>query len=213
MQIEEITNMPGPAVSDALLARITLAGDQNAFAILVLRYHTVMFNFIYRFLGDQRQACDVLQEVFLRFYHALPVGAMIDTSFKLCLLQMAYNCCIDELRRKRGRAYHFSQLYGTQGIDAGLYVYAMSDLSPLSSALLQRPDLQHVLQEAIMTLPPKRRALVILRYVSRLSFAEIGRVLEMPVSVAQTCLAQTKIDLRQHLWDRQKLIAISSEKM
>jgi RNA polymerase sigma factor (sigma-70 family) len=213
MQIEGRPGMLGPVVSDALLARITLAGDQKAFAILVLRYHTTMFNFIYRFLGDQRQACDVLQEVFLRFYHALPVGTMIDTSFKLFLLQMAYNCCIDELRRRRGRAYHLSQLYGGQGIDAGQYIWALCDLSPLSPALLERPDLQQVLQETIMALPPKRRAVVILRYVSRLSFAEIGRVLEMPASAAQTCFAQTKIELRQHLRERQALIAISSEKM
>jgi RNA polymerase sigma factor (sigma-70 family) len=213
MQIEGCSGLPGPVVSDALLARITLAGDQKAFAILVLRYQTTLFNFMYHFLGDQRQAYDVLQEVFLRFYHALPVGTMIATSFKLCLLQMAYNCCIDELRRRRGRVYHLSQVYGARGIGIDQYIYAMSDVSPLSSALLERSDLQQVLQEAIMALSPKPRAVAILRYVSRLSFPEIGRVLEMPAAAVQTCFAQTKIELRQHLREQPALVTISSEKM
>jgi DNA-directed RNA polymerase specialized sigma24 family protein len=64
-----------------------------------------------------------------------------------------------------------------------------------------------------MALAPKPRAVAILRYVSRLSFPEIGRVLEMPASAARTCFAQTKIVLRQHLREQQALITISSEKM
>jgi RNA polymerase sigma-70 factor (ECF subfamily) len=213
MQIEEPSGMLGPVVSDALLARITLAGDQKAFATLVLRYHTTIFQFVYRFLGNHRQACDVLlPEVCLRFYHALPARTT-DTSFKLCLLQMAYNCCIDELRQRGGRTYRFSQFYGAQWIGEAQFMGAVSDLSPLSAARLDRPDLQQILQQALTSLPPEQRAVVILRYVSRLSFAEIGRVLEMPALVAQTCFALAKIELRQYLRERQALIAISSEKM
>src|SRR6266567_4491189 len=212
MQIEEPSGMLGPGVSDALLVRITLAGDQKTFAALVLRYHTTIFQFIYRFLGDHRQACDVLQEIFLRFYHALPARTT-DASFKLCLLQMAYNCCIDELRQRGGRTYRFSQFYGAQWIGGAKFMGGVSDLSPLSAARLDRPDLQQILQQALTSLPPGQRAVVILRYVSRLSFAEIGRVLEMPALVAQTCFALAKIELRQYLRERQALIAISSEKM
>ena len=212
MQIEEPSGMLGPVVSDALLARITLAGDQKAFATLVLRYQTTIFQFIYRFLGDHQQACDVLQEIFLRFYHALPARTT-DTSFKLCLLQMAYNCCIDELRQRGGRTYRLSQFYGAQWIGETQFMGAVSDLSPLSAARLDRPDLQQILQQALISLSPEQRAVVILRYVSRLSFAEIGRVLEMPALVAQTCFTLAKIELRQYLRERQALIAISSEKM
>ncbi len=79
---------------------------------LVRRYSTPLFNFIYRFLGDYDQACDVLQQVFLQFYLSLP-SLRIGDPFKAWLFQVARNRCLDELRRKRairfseeGRAWH-----------------------------------------------------------------------------------------------------------
>src|SRR5450755_4717767 len=96
-------------LSDALLAQQALAGDQHAFEIMVRRYSTPLFNFICHLLGDYDQACDVLQQVFMRFFTSLPklgTGA----PFKPWLFQVARNCCVDELRRRRRYAIQFSQL-------------------------------------------------------------------------------------------------------
>ena len=205
--------MVEPLVSDTLLARITLAGDQKAFTTLVLRHHAAMFHFTYYFLGNQQQACDVLQETFLRFYHALPAETAKEASFKLSLFQMAYNCCIDELRRRSGISYPLTQLYGKQDIGEDQCVYPEGNVAPSLASLAGSPDLQSVLQRSIMRLPPRQRAVAILRYVSRLSFAEIGRVLQMSERAAQTCFTQSKRELSRYLQERQALIAVSLEKM
>src|SRR5258708_35442148 len=109
MYIQEHTQTVLPGMSDAVLAQLVLAGDQDAFEILVRRYNTPLFNFICRFLGDYDLACDVLQQVFLRFYTSLPkLGT--GEPFKSWLFQVARNCCVDELRRRHRYAIRFSQL-------------------------------------------------------------------------------------------------------
>src|SRR6266851_10311740 len=107
MQIQDTKHMQSIDMTDGLLARQTLAGDQYAFESLVHRYSTPLFNFIYRFLGDYDQACDILQHVFIQLHSSLPT-LRTDKPLKAWLFQVARNRCLDELRRKH--AIHFSEL-------------------------------------------------------------------------------------------------------
>jgi RNA polymerase sigma-70 factor (ECF subfamily) len=185
--------------TDAVLTQLVLSGDQEAFELLVRRYSTPLFNFICRFLGDYDLACDVSQQVFIRFYTSLPkLGA--GQPFKPWLLHVARNCCIDELRRRRRYAIQFSQVEKSEGELAGLY--DIPDLGPLPEEVAERHDLQALLQEAIETLPPKFRSVVILRYSSQMSFVEIGQVLSMPESTAKTYFHRAKVLLRKTILTR-----------
>lgn len=185
-----------PDMTDATLAQLVLGGDQDAFEMLVRRYNTPLFNFICRFLGDYDLACDVLQQVFLRFYTSLPrLGT--GEPFKSWLFQVARNCCVDELRRRHRCAIHFSQLEveGSDGEVSG--ISDIPDPGPLPEELMERRDLQLLLQQSIQSLPPKFRAVVILRYSSQLSFAEIGKTLSMPEATAKTYFHRAKVLLRK----------------
>jgi RNA polymerase sigma factor (sigma-70 family) len=185
-------------LSDALLAQQALAGDQQAFEIMVRRYSTPLFNFICRFLGDYDQACDVLQQVFMRFYTTLPrLGT--GEPFKPWLFQVARNCCVDELRRRRRYAIQFSQLETENSEGELSFLNEIPDTSPLPEDLAERHDLQQVLNRAIQSLPPKFRAVVLLRYTSQLSFSEIGRTLNMPEATAKTYFHRAKVLLRKIL--------------
>lgn len=186
------------ALSDALLAQQSLAGDQQAFEIMVRRYSTPLFNFICRFLGDYDQACDVLQQVFMRFYTTLPrLGT--GEPFKPWLFQVARNCCVDELRRRRRYAIQFSQLETENSEGELSFLNEIPDSSPLPEELAEHHDLQQVLNQAIQSLPPKFRAVVLLRYTSQLSFSEIGRTLNMPEATAKTYFHRAKVLLRKIL--------------
>jgi RNA polymerase sigma factor (sigma-70 family) len=198
VQTQKITNDLVSEQPDGLLARIVLDGDQSAFELLVRRYHTPLFNFICHFLGDYDLACDVLQQVFLRFYISLPKLGTREP-FKAWLFQVARNCCVDELRRRHRYAIHFSQLE-VESSDGELSVLAdIPDPGPLPEELLERRDLQLHLCQAIESLPPKFRAVVVLRYTSQLSFSEIGRTLSMPEATAKTYFHRAKVLLRKIL--------------
>jgi len=185
-------------ISDMVLAQQVLSGDQDAFAVLVRRYSTPLFNFICRFLGDYDQACDVLQQVFLRFYTSLPTLGTSEP-FKPWLFQVARNCCVDELRRRKRYAIHFSQLETENSEGETTFLGDMADPGPLPEEIMERHDLQHVLQAAIQSLPPKFRDVVTLRYLAQLSFSEIGKTLSMPEATAKTYFHRAKVLLRKTL--------------
>ena len=196
MHAQEHTRTPSLDMTDAVLAQQALSGDDEAFEMLVRRYHTPLFNFICRFLGDCDLACDVSQQVFLRFYTSLPKLATGEP-FKSWLFQVARNCCVDELRRRRRYAIHFSQLEIENGEGELTGLYDIPDPGPLPEEVVERQDLQAVLQQAIQTLPPKFRSVVILRYSSQLSFSEIGKILCMPEATAKTYFHRAKVLLRK----------------
>ena len=54
--------------SDGDLIERTLAGDQRAFEVLLLRYRAPLSQVIYRLLGDEHEVSDVMQQVFLRLF-------------------------------------------------------------------------------------------------------------------------------------------------
>src|SRR5205823_13765873 len=107
MQIRETRRIEPIEITDGVLAQQSLDGDEYAFEDLVKRYSTPLFNFIYRFLGDYDQACDILQHVFIQL-HASLSSLRTDKPLKAWLFQVARNHCLDELRRKR--VIHFSDL-------------------------------------------------------------------------------------------------------
>lgn len=204
MQIHETRQHNHYDITDMVLAQQVLAGDQDAFEMLVRRYSTPLFNFICRFLGDYDQACDVLQQVFLRFYTSLP-NLGTSEPFKPWLFQVARNCCVDELRRRKRYAIHFSQLESENSDGEMTVLSDMADPGPLPEEIMERHDLQDVLQEAIQSLPPKFRSVVTLRYLAQLSFSEIGKTLSMPEATAKTYFHRAKVLLRKSLSTQTRL--------
>lgn len=196
MQIRERTRISLSEISDGILAQQTLSGDQHAFEMLVQRYSTPLFNFICRFLGDYDQSSDVLQQVFVQLYISLS-SLQTDKPLKAWLFQVARNRCLDELRRKH--AIHFSELEVGSDEDELSPLASMPDTNPLPEELAEHHDLQECLQKAILTLPAKFRAVVLMRYASQLSFSEIGHALNMPEATAKTYFQRAKPLLREAL--------------
>jgi RNA polymerase sigma factor (sigma-70 family) len=189
MEMRERTRTPRPAIPDSVLAQHYLAGDQQAFEVLVQRYSGPLFTFIRRFLGEYDAASDILQQVMLQLYLSLP-KLRTGEPLKAWLYQVARNRCLDELRRKR--AIPFSELEkGTEEEEQPL-LDTMQDLSPLPEEVVERREVQEILLKAIGALPPKFRAVVLLRYAAQLSYAEIGRVLHMQEATVKTYFQRAK---------------------
>ncbi|OLE06079.1 MAG: sigma-70 family RNA polymerase sigma factor [Chloroflexi bacterium] len=204
MQIQETTKIQTIDISDGVLAQQTLAGDPYAFEDLVKRYSTPLFNFIYRFLGDYDQACDILQHVFIQLHGSLNT-LRTDKPLKAWLFQVARNRCLDELRRKR--VIHFSELESVNDDEELSPLAAIPDNGPLPEELAEQSDLQYRLQDAIQTLPIKFRSVVLLRYAGQLSFSEIGQTLNMPEATAKTYFQRAKPLLRTALMNQDQLVA------
>jgi RNA polymerase sigma factor (sigma-70 family) len=192
-------------ITDGELAERAMAGDESAYTSLIERYSSPLYNFICRFLNDSDLAYDILQQVFLQLYISLP-KLRTGEPLRAWLFQVARNRCLDELRRKQ--AIHFSELQGSPTDEDLSQLDIIPDDSPLPEELAEQHDLQEILQRAISTLPPKFRAVVLLRYTAQLSFSEIGQALHMPEATAKTYFQRAKPVLRAALAEQLRPAAL-----
>jgi RNA polymerase sigma factor (sigma-70 family) len=200
------TRTPVPEITDGMLVKQTMLGDQRAFEMLVQRYHVSLFNFICHCLGDYDLACDVAQQVFLQLYISMPT-LRTGEPLKAWLFQVARNRCLDELRRKR--AVHFSELETINDDDELSPLAILPDTAPLPEEIAERHDLQDALRKAIDGLPPKFRSVVLLRYAGQLSFSEIGKTLNMPEATAKTYFQRARPLLRAALANQWRPATVS----
>jgi RNA polymerase sigma-70 factor, ECF subfamily len=199
MQKQEVNSTRWIEFSDGVLVNEVLEGNQIAFEALVERYHTMLYRFIYHHLGEYDQACDVLQQVFLKLYIALPT-LPTGEQLKPWLFRVAQNCCRDELRkRRRRRVTLFSALEWQAEEEEMPPLASIPDTHPLPEEIAEYHDLQSSLQQAIQALPTKFRSVVLLRYLYQCSFSEIGQVLEMPMTTAKTYYYRACSKLRASL--------------
>jgi RNA polymerase sigma-70 factor (ECF subfamily) len=154
---------------DAKLVRRTLEGDQQAYTSLVEKYKDAVFNVAYRMLGNPTEAEDVAQEAFVRAYTQLHTYKE-SHRFSTWLLSIASHLAIDQLRRRRFLALPLENVPFLEWI---------ADLSqgPEDSALaLEASD---EMQRVLAVLPPKYRAVLVLRYWHDFSYEEIAEVLQL----------------------------------
>ncbi len=84
--------------------RAVKAGDTDAYALLVERYHRPLLSFIFKMVGDRDMVEDLGQDVFLAVYRSLP---MFDETkgvpFSAWIFTVARNRCLTVLRQRRTR--------------------------------------------------------------------------------------------------------------
>lgn len=189
--------------SDSNLVVQAEQGNQQAFEILVSRYHTALFNFIFRYMGDKEQTHDILQHVFFQLYLSLPkLSTSLSTErtrepLKAWLFQVAHNRCMDEQRRKRPLLFSEVDIQSDKQ-DRSL-LEMLPDAHPLPEEIAEQHDLECRLRKAISMLPPRFRPIVFLRYTTEWTFVEIGRELNIPENTAKTYFQRARPLLRHAL--------------
>ncbi len=209
VQPRQYSVLQGQGVPDGILVGQAQAGDQRAFEFLVSRYHRPLASYIRGFLKDGEQVYDVLQQVYLQLYVSLPI-LLTNVSLKGWLFQVARNRCLDELRRRRQRAETpFSTLAWDYSEEDLSPIEAIPDPDPLPEEVAEGIDLYCSLQEAIASLPSKFRPIIRLRCFRQLTFAEIGRMLNMPQTTVKTYFYRSLPRLRRALAGSTHFAAVS----
>lgn len=159
-----------PEVSeDVVLVRRTLAGDQDAFTALVEKYKDPVYNVAYRMLGNATEAEDVAQEAFVRAYTQLHTYKD-SHRFSTWLLSIASHLSIDQLRRRRFLALPLENVPFLEWI---------ADLGAGPEQAAVQGETADEMQQLLQHLPPKYRAVLILRYWHDLSYEEIANALQL----------------------------------
>ena len=184
-------------VSDHELIAATCRGDEAAFEEIVTRYRNQITNFLYRMLGDYEEAVDLAQETFVRIYQARE--RYTDAyAFSTYIYRIATNLAISELRkRKRRRLISLNGFFSNDDGDSN--EFQLHDKQPLPDAVLADAQISAVVSKAIVTLPEKYRAPLILRDVEGKSYDEISTILATNEGTIKSRISRGRNLLREKL--------------
>ncbi|HEX9751172.1 MAG TPA: sigma-70 family RNA polymerase sigma factor [candidate division Zixibacteria bacterium] len=172
------------AIDHGLMRRIQ-KDDFDAFETLVDRYKTRLVNVIYRMLGDQNEAEDLVQETFLRVWTHRQ-----DYDFSYCLSTWVYtialNLAKNELRKRRKVKFFNIGELAEKGID-------------LPDPKMGPSALGHLLQGAITKLPTKYKTAFLLRDVEQLPYEDVAQILGVPLGTVKSRVNRARAVLKNDL--------------
>lgn len=173
-----------PVENEAELIARAQTGDRRAFSQLVRRHREGVINVVYRMCGDANLADEAAQEAFIRAWQHLP-GYRPRSPFRNWLYRIATNVARDALRREEK----------TVDIDT----VPMADSTRGPRAELEAQELGERVQQAVLSLPPASRAVLVLREYEGLSYKEIADTLGIPMGTVMSRLNYARNLLRQAL--------------
>jgi len=185
----------GVETEDVLLVRRCLKGDEKAHRQLLSKYKRPVYNLAWRMVGDEEDAKDITQEVFIRAFRALN---SFDTNRPLTswLFRITSNLCIDYLRRRRPNVL---SLDGMRGADNEYRTADLEDGAPRPDARHEMAEQRRMLERHVQALPPKYRIVMVLRHNRELSYNEIAEVLDVPVGTVKARIHRAHNLLRASL--------------
>lgn len=207
---DELTDLealapPGETVAsdggDERLREGLLGGAEWAYERLIERYSTPVYNLVCRLLWDPADACDVVQEVFLKVFRK--IGSFRgESTLKTWIYRIAVNEARNHCRwsgRHRGHEVGLEAGDDTRGWQETL---ASTDLSPYDLVLDRERN--RLVEEALAELTPSFRSVVVLRDVEDLSYEEIAGILQLPLGTVKSRLLRGREALRRLLRQRLK---------
>lgn len=164
-------------VSDELLMVRYQRGDRDAFACLVRRHKTRVYNFILRQVRDATVAEDVAQEVFLRIVQKAS-DFKHEARFSTWMYTIARNLCIDHARKQALRKH--PSLDETVGAQPGTRTLGETIEDRHHSSSVERTAVSKEFRETVLravdALPPDQKEVFLLREIGNLAFKDIAEV-------------------------------------
>src|SRR6201996_3403671 len=157
--------------SDERLVTAVRRGNQNAFEVLVGRYHSRLLAFCRHMLGSREDAEDVLQDVLTASYNAMLADER-PINVRPWLYRIARNRCLNHLRRNKA--------VGVESMDIHLAEHGATTADKVH----EREEFRQLLGD-IRDLPETQRTALVLREMDALSYEQIAEAMETTVSSVQ----------------------------
>jgi len=173
-------------MDQAQLLQRCQAGDELAWEVLVRTHQGRVCSIAYSYVGEQDEALDLAQEIFVRVYHRLDTCADPD-KFVSWLTRLARNACIDHLRRRKARPPR-------QDIPAeDMVTLRAGGLNPEEQLL--RTQRERAVHRALQDLSEINREIIILKDIQGLPLEEIAGMLDLPLGTIKSRSSRARVEL------------------
>mgnify|MGYP001492490441 CR=1 FL=1 len=174
---------------DFALVQRTLAGDQRAFEMLVIKYQRRIERMVSRMVRDTDLVPDITQEAFIRAYKALGQFRG-DSQFYTWLYRIAINTAKKQLMLlQRDPVVTMTALQPDDDDETSERIWEPSRHSAdveTPDAVLASKEIAQAVNQAIDALPPELGQAIVLREVEGLSYEDIAQVLNCPIGTVRS---------------------------
>ncbi|MEN6349123.1 MAG: sigma-70 family RNA polymerase sigma factor [Syntrophomonas sp.] len=190
--------------TEEMLVSKSLQGDLQAFEELVLQYQNKVYTLACRYMGNEEDAYDISQEVFLKAFRSL--GSFKgNSSFGTWLYRVTTNVCLDELRRKKRKVVSLS-------LDEPLATWSGDELekevpdpSPAADIIYEQKEFSQYIQFLLNQMKPEYKAVIVLRDMMELNYEEIAGILKCSAGTVKSRLSRARAILRKKWLERELL--------
>ena len=161
------------------------AGDEAAFRMLVERHIDRAYAIALRIVGNAADAEDVVQDTMLKIWSHRGRWQHGRAKFSTWLYRVISNRCIDLRRKPRN-----------ENVET---VPEVADGQPGAVEIIERNELNGMLEFAMQRLPEQQRIAVIFSYHENMSNGEIAQVMDTTVAAVESLLKRGRQQLRQLL--------------
>jgi RNA polymerase sigma-70 factor (ECF subfamily) len=196
---ENIDRAEAAGTSDAEAIERTLAGDRDAYRVLVERHSRNVYQMAYRMTGNTHDAEEVVQEAFLRGFRKLRQFAG-NANFGTWVYRIAANYAIDRLRQRKAEDSR-RERPGRETENGG-------ELDPLSQVEDRRPSPERLagsgelalkMKAALDALTPAERTAIVMRHWDGCAIEEIAAVLKSNGNATKNTVFRAVAKLRRAL--------------
>jgi len=180
--------------SDLELVFLSRQGNKAAFGQLVLRYQPMAQRLATRVIGNGNLAQELVQDAMLQAYFSLE-KLNDPTRFKSWLYGIVLNICRNDLRRRKVICFSLEAMVGNLVDEPP----PITESSPDPQIVVEQEELHTALLEAVDTLSPKNRSVILLFYHEQFSLQEVANHLNISVSAVKGRLHKSRHQLREQL--------------
>ncbi|WP_374539821.1 RNA polymerase sigma factor [Flavobacterium sp.] len=186
-------------LSDAILLKNYIDGDESALAILIERHQAKVYGFIYSKVGDTTISDDIFQDTFIKVIKTLKTNAYNEEGkFLPWLMRIAHNQTIDFFRKNKKMPMQ------RETEEYSIFNF-MSDSAQNIEGKLIEFQVEKDLKRLVESLPEDQREVLKMRFYDDLSFKEIADITGVSINTALGRMRYAVINLRK-LIEKNKII-------
>lgn len=182
-------------VQQASLIAKAKKGDEKAFEALVFSCQQKAYAIAFRYMKNDADTLDVLQDAFIKMYIKLESFSYKST-FETWFFRIVINSCYDMLRKTKSDSKK-AEIAG----EAGLLSEVENKQNSPEEIVIKAEESQIVLS-ALDLLPQPQRDVLVLREYNHFSYLEIAQILQISEGTVKSRLNRAKLHLRDILTEQ-----------
>ena len=186
------------------IVRRCMDGDSGAWAEMVRTHQKRVYGLCYRFTGNQADAEDLTQDVFLKIYSNLGSFDAARGSLPVWITTMTRNLLVDNFRRTRNQRATGSLDDGWETAEELRPIDRLVATGPTPHESAARNELAKMVQAALARVSVELREAVILRDLQDLDYKEIAQVLGIPEGTVKSRISRGRAELARQLERNQR---------